>query len=166
MPESTRKYQILGLYLLGLLSQNKIGKFHTELELIPPEKLEDIYILHVTKLEQYMMEGSYNKMFKSKSQVPADTYNVFMEKLLHTVREQIATCIEQAYETLTFEEAEKVLMTDSSTVKLLAEKHNWNSKEGKFFFRNEQPHPSKKQIPSTEYLLHSLNYAKELERII
>ena len=33
--ESQRKYTILGLYLLYLLSFNKISEYHTEIELLP-----------------------------------------------------------------------------------------------------------------------------------
>lgn len=62
IPESAFKYQLLGLNLLFLLSQNRVAEFHTELELIPVEKLQDIYIRHPLSLEQYLMEGSYNKV--------------------------------------------------------------------------------------------------------
>eukprot|EP01091_Cochliopodium_minus_P006826 TRINITY_DN16800_c0_g1_i1.p1 TRINITY_DN16800_c0_g1~~TRINITY_DN16800_c0_g1_i1.p1 ORF type:complete len:253 (-),score=71.15 TRINITY_DN16800_c0_g1_i1:41-706(-) len=166
LPESQRRWEILGLYLIGLLAQNKIGKFHTELELIPLDKHENIYISHPIKLEQYIMEGSYNKVFKSKSQVPADSYHIFMDKLLDTVREQIATCIEYAYEILTFEEAEKILITDSNQLKSIIEKRKWIVKEGKLIFKNEEPSANRKFIPSSQYIFTTINYAKELERII
>ena len=35
LPESQKKYSILGLYLLYLLSFNKIAEYHTEIEMIP-----------------------------------------------------------------------------------------------------------------------------------
>lgn len=62
IPESPYKYQLLGLNLLFLLSQNRVAEFHSELELLPVEKLQDIYIRHPLSLEQYLMEGSYNKV--------------------------------------------------------------------------------------------------------
>lgn len=37
LPESQKKYSVLGLYLLYLLSFNKISEYHTEIELIPYE---------------------------------------------------------------------------------------------------------------------------------
>ena len=151
---------------MGLLAQNKIGKFHTELELIPLDKHENVFISHSIKLEQYIMEGSYNKVFKSKSQVPAETYNTFMDKLLDTVREQIATCIEYSYDFLSLDEAEKILIVDSNQLKSIIERRKWNLKEGKLIFKNEEPTASRKFIPSTQYIFSTLNYAKELERII
>ena len=62
LPESTKKYSILGLYLLYLLSFNKISEYHTEIELIPFDQLDSIYIKVPMSLEQYFVEGSYNKI--------------------------------------------------------------------------------------------------------
>lgn len=44
IPDSTKKNTILGLWLLYLLSQNKISEFHSEIESIPIEELSDPYI--------------------------------------------------------------------------------------------------------------------------
>lgn len=67
MPDSDYKNELLGLNLLFLLSQNRVAEFHTELELLPPELIQsDPYIRHPLALEQYLMEGSYNKIFLAK----------------------------------------------------------------------------------------------------
>lgn len=63
LPESAFKYQLLGLNLLFLLSQNRVAEFHTELELLPSDRIQsDVYIKHPLSLEQYLIEGSYNKV--------------------------------------------------------------------------------------------------------
>lgn len=63
LEESAYKYQLLGLNLLFLLSQNRVAEFHTELELLPMEHIQnDVYIRHPLSIEQYLMEGSYNKV--------------------------------------------------------------------------------------------------------
>ena len=59
LPESTRKYAILGLYLLYLLSFNKISEYHTEIELIPFSQLDNVFIKVPMNLEQYFVMGSY-----------------------------------------------------------------------------------------------------------
>lgn len=65
--ESQNKYQILGLNLLFLLSQNRVAEFHTELELLPQEIIQsNEYIRHPLILEQHLMEGNYNKIFLAK----------------------------------------------------------------------------------------------------
>lgn len=65
--ESANKYQLLGLNLIFLLSQNRVAEFHTELELLPQEIIQsNEYIRHPLILEQHLMEGNYNKIFAAK----------------------------------------------------------------------------------------------------
>ena len=63
LPESAKMYELLGLNLLYLLSQNKTSDFHTELELLPAKVvLNNPYISCPVSLEQFIMEGKYNKV--------------------------------------------------------------------------------------------------------
>ena len=63
LEESPKKFELLGLNLLRLLSQNETAKFHTELELLDPSTIqENPYISCPVKLEQDIMEGSYRKV--------------------------------------------------------------------------------------------------------
>lgn len=63
LPESPYMYELLGLDLLCLLAQNKVGEFHTTLEHLPPPAITDnVYIRHPVAMEQYLMEGAYNKV--------------------------------------------------------------------------------------------------------
>ncbi len=84
IPASAQQYQILGLNLLRLLALNRIAEFHTELELIPLEKHDNIYIKHPIQLEQYIMEGAYGKVFDAAKDLPAPSYAFFMEYLMQT----------------------------------------------------------------------------------
>ena len=74
IPESQKKYSILGLYLLYLLAYNKISEYHTELELIPAEEQNNIYIKVPVSLEQHFVEGSYTKILNQKQNVPLSAY--------------------------------------------------------------------------------------------
>merc|ERR1719231_237143 len=89
MPESTRRFPILGLNLLRLLAQNRIAEFHTELELIPPElQASNVYIKYPAQLEQHIMEGSYNKVLSAKrDNLFASDGIYFLDLLVGTVRE-------------------------------------------------------------------------------
>lgn len=108
--ESQHKYQLLGLNLLFLLSQNRVSEFHTELELLPQEIIQtNAFIRHPLALEQYLMEGSYNKIFLSKGKCPSDSYNVFMDILLDTVRGEIGACLESSYDKISTAEAARRL---------------------------------------------------------
>lgn len=108
--ESANKYQLLGLNLLFLLSQNRVSEFHTELELLPQEIIQtNEFIRHPLALEQYLMEGSYNKIFLAKGNGPSDSYNVFMDILLDTVRGEIAACLESSYDKISLNEVARRL---------------------------------------------------------
>ena len=94
LPESSRMYELLGLNLLCLLSQNRLGDFHTELELLPPDVLlSNPYIENPVQLEQFIMEGKYNKVIDIRYNVPADSYKFFIDVLLVTIREEIGKSI-------------------------------------------------------------------------
>jgi hypothetical protein len=44
------------------------------------------HIQLVIQLEQWLMEGAYNKVLNARTHVPDQAYSYFMEKLLSTVR--------------------------------------------------------------------------------
>ena len=51
------------LNLLWLLTQNRVAEFHTELELLSPKDIQNnVFIHYPVSLEQYLMEGCYNKV--------------------------------------------------------------------------------------------------------
>lgn len=70
LPASQKKYSILGLYLLYLLSYNKITEFHTEIELIPFSELTNVFIKVPMQMEAYFVEGSYHKILSKKQNMP------------------------------------------------------------------------------------------------
>ncbi len=55
LDESPYMYQVLGLNLLSLLAQNRLAEFHTELELLPVDKLKDVYIKYPISLDIYIL---------------------------------------------------------------------------------------------------------------
>ena len=85
----------MGLNLLCLLSQNRVAEFHTELERLSPEELKNVYIEQPIRLEQYIMEGSYNKVLLLRNNVPAESFKFFLDILLVTVRNEMASCMEK-----------------------------------------------------------------------
>lgn len=55
------------------------------------------------------MEGSYNKVFLAKGNIPAKSYTFFIDSLFDTIRDEIAGCIKKAYEKILFSEATGIL---------------------------------------------------------
>uniref|UniRef100_A0A8D0F966 CSN8/PSMD8/EIF3K domain-containing protein n=1 Tax=Strix occidentalis caurina TaxID=311401 RepID=A0A8D0F966_STROC len=152
LPESAYKHQLLGLNLLFLLSQNRVAEFHTELERLPAKEiLSNVYIKHPVSLEQYLMEGRYNKVFLAKGNIPAESYTFFMDILLDTTRE--------ATRMLFFTTAEK--MTD------YAKKRGWVLGPNNYYsFSSRQQKPEDATIPSTELAKQVIEYARQLEMIV
>jgi len=113
LTESPYCQQLLGLDLLCLLAQNRLADFHAALELLPRTMLQSPYIRHPIQMEQFLMEGSYNKIFLARDNVPAPNYAFFMNKLIGTVRGEIASCLEKAYDQLTITDAGRLLFISS-----------------------------------------------------
>ena len=109
LPESTKKYSIIGLHLMYLLSFNKISEYHTEIELIPFDKLDDVFIKVPVSLEQYFVEGSYSKIINSKQNIPLQAYQVFIDKFSDAIRYETARSAERAYESLSLRDLGQML---------------------------------------------------------
>jgi len=168
LPESAYKCELLGLNLLCLLSQNRVADFHTELELFAhPDVhiLENVYIKHAVSLEQYLMEGRYNKIFLAKRSVPAEAYNFFVDLLLDTSREEMAACVEKSYASLKPESAAKALNLTPKQLSVFGTKRGWElASDGSYKFNSGEKDDD--QIPSLELAKDAIEYAREMEQII
>ena len=84
-----QKNKITGLYLLLLLTQRDYAGFHTELEGLELRDGNkgvgavegDKYLGYPIKLERWLMEGSYDLVWKAMAsrEVPSEEYGVFSE---------------------------------------------------------------------------------------
>ncbi|XP_023942549.1 26S proteasome non-ATPase regulatory subunit 8 [Bicyclus anynana] len=171
LPESAFMYQLLGLNLLFLLSQNRVAEFHTELERLSVDVIRvDPYVKHPLALEQYLMEGSYNKIFLAKDNVPAESYTLFMDTLLETVRGEIAACIEKAYFCISCNEAARRLNLPSQQAVLeYGKKRNWvlGADNCYHFSASVDTSASAAEVfPSSELAEQTIEYARHLEMIV
>jgi 26S proteasome regulatory subunit N12 len=79
--------KVTGLYLLLLLTQGRYSEFHSELETLSTrargsEEIErDRYLGYPIKLERWLMEGSYDRVWKAMKsrEVPSEEYGAFSE---------------------------------------------------------------------------------------
>ncbi|CDW84633.1 UNKNOWN [Stylonychia lemnae] len=171
IPPSQKMYAILGLYLLYLLSYNKISEYHTEIELIPIEEQQNVYITVPVSLEQHFVEGSYNKILTQKQNVPLEAYHFFINKFVDAIRFEIARSAERAYESLSLRDTQKIFMIDNQQ-DLLSFINGNSGKEGvewqisgdRLFFSRQKE--QMKEIPANKMISLSLDYATELNRIV
>lgn len=68
--------------------------------------------IHVNNYVQINLLG-YFQIFLAKDNVPADSYNFFIDILLDTIRGEIAACMEKAYDKVTLNEAARMLHLSS-----------------------------------------------------
>ncbi|NWJ04483.1 PSMD8 ATPase, partial [Crypturellus undulatus] len=117
---------------------------------------------------QYLMEGSYNKVFLAKGNIPAESYTFFIDILLDTIRDEIAGCIEKAYEKILFAEATRILFF--STPKKMTEyakKRGWVLGPSSYYSFGRQQHKAEDgTIPATELATQVIEYARQLEMIV
>ena len=84
-----------------------------ELEWLPAKDIQtNAYIKRPVSLEPYLMEGGYNKVFLAKGNIPAKSYT-FIHILLDTIRDEMAGCIEKAYEKILFTKATRILFLNT-----------------------------------------------------
>jgi 26S proteasome regulatory subunit N12 len=174
LPESQKKYSLIGLYLMYLLSFNKISEYHTEIELLPYEELNNnVFIRVPVSLEQYFVEGSYGKILTSKQNIPLQAYQVFVDKFTDAIRYEIARSAERAYESLSLQALGKMLMIENPadlqsfiTTNNGKDNVNWelNQSDNRVYFRAQLKET--KEIPSIKMINMSLEYATEMNRII
>lgn len=169
LSKSARQNLILGLNLIRLMAQNRIAEFHTELELIPADARADKYIDYALRLEHYQMEGSYSKMRKEKDAIPHPCFAYFVNKLMDTVREEIAACCERAYKSLPMASVVSMLsLSDGQEgVTQFCEMRGWDVSDTRVVFgKHDNGAVCMEDVPSGEMIKRSLEYAKELEQII
>lgn len=168
MPVSPYKQQLLGLNLLCLLSQNKVAEFHTELERMSTHDiLESVYIQHPRCIEQYLMEGNYNKLFLAQCNVPAKNYTFFMDILLDTIRDEIADCMEKSYHSIPIDEVKQMLyQEDPVKFELFFAKRGWQlGPDHSVLFTAAKQEEESAFFASNDLTKQMLGYARELEKI-
>ncbi|KAI9487016.1 MAG: cornichon protein-domain-containing protein [Benjaminiella poitrasii] len=168
LPPSNQMYPLIGLNLLRLLSQNRLSDFHTALETIDLDQLHsNQFIKQAVDLEQFLMEGSYNKVWSTRSTVQGEEFMFFYDILISTIRHEIASCSERAYEYLPLNDASTLLFL-RNTEELLnfANERGWkvNPAEQKVYFGSEENDVV--EIPQEQIITRTLCYARELELIM
>lgn len=183
LPPSKNKAKITALYLLLLLSKNEIAEFHTELEAFGSANSEDFgltetdpYLKYSVLLERWLMEGSYDKVWKAitqQSQVPAPEFAILAETLIFTVRDEIALSAEHAYTSLPIANARHLLFFehDRDVIEFAENQPGWSVKQGAIYFPAKQDSTNNASTAvetSTpeKIIANGLDYAREIETII
>lgn len=179
-PSLPERNKVTGLSLLLLLTQGRYAEFHSELESLANREggggdvEEDRYLGYPIRLERWLMEGSYDRVWKAmkSSEVPCDEYSVFSEILKNQIRSEIASSSERAYPSLPISSTKSLLFLDSEgDVVKFAHHRGWIVRDGHIYFpdaaaadANEEGSQAKET--SQVVIENTLGYARQLETIV
>ena len=174
LPRSTELSEMTALYLLYLLSFNRFADFHTELEKVSDEEQQNQYIKFAIKFEQSLTVGNYSNLFESRKNSPLAYFNVFLDRILETIRHEIARSAEKSYDYLYLDGALKVFLLNTQEELnqfIVRERKNgeqngveWNVENNQLrFIRLEE---DQNKFAFANGIPEILNYAQELEKII
>jgi 26S proteasome regulatory subunit N12 len=168
LPESPNMYPIIGLNLLRLLAQKRIAEFHLILETLDPQVLHDNpYIRYPMKLEQSLMEGSYNRVLASRAEAPTPECAIFLEILEGTIRDEIASSMEKAYKSLSLNDAAQLLsIKQIHDLIKFANERNWKVNPSVQRIEFTTTDHTTDSIPAQAVVNQMLRYATELETIV
>ncbi|KAI1501522.1 SAC3/GANP/Nin1/mts3/eIF-3 p25 family-domain-containing protein [Biscogniauxia marginata] len=183
--------KVTGLYLLLLLTQGRYAEFHSELETLGTREggvagagaaadLEgDRYLGYPIRLERWLMEGSYDRVWKAMKsrEVPSEEYGVFSEILTSQIRSEIASSSERAYPSLPLSSTKSLLFLDSEgAVVDFARHRGWVIRDGHIYFPAtisgtvaavaEEDGVAEDKELSQMVIENTLGYARELETIV
>lgn len=184
LQSSENHSKMTALYLLIVLTSNRVSEFHTELETIENAE-SDKYLRYPVSLERWLMEGAYDKAWKAvtdDAQFPAPEFALLMKSeesnLELTIRNEIAICMGSAYPSLPAASAKHLLYitSDAELEKFVESRTGWNLLQQRVTFDgNVSSHPTqalreKKARARTydeEQLIDKmLGYAAQIEVII
>lgn len=203
--DGSQMSKITGLYLLLLLSDGDYAGFHTLLETLEmqarqagsgKELEDDVFIQYPIRLEQALMEGSYDRVWgETKSErVPSEEFGMFSEVrlpiilhigevdsclggdskltrlqvLIGTIRKEIASCSERAYPSIPVSDAKSLLFLDSEgAVISFAKELGWVVRDGRIYFPVQEEESSNDILATSDQVIeNTLGYARELETIV
>ncbi|KAK3320003.1 SAC3/GANP/Nin1/mts3/eIF-3 p25 family-domain-containing protein [Cercophora scortea] len=184
-PNAGERNKVTGLYLLLLLTQGRYAEFHSELEALTTRDAAaggngasiegDRYLGYPIRLERWLMEGSYDRVWKAmkKGEVPCEEYGVFSEILTFQIRSEIASSSERAYPSLPLSSTKSLLFLESEgAVVEFARSRNWTVKDGRIIFPTAAEVAAgvdggeqEKEV-SQMIIENALGYARELETIV
>lgn len=166
IPRSEKEALLWGLRLLSLLVQNRIAEFHATVELVPSDVMQSPEVTQVMELEGWMMQGSYAKVGSAESSAVSPYFVPLLQRIVTTVRNEIASCSEAAYRTLQMKDAAVLFGVNSSQLPDMCRDYGWTI-QGETIHLQEQKTQQHRGLPEAEHVIDNcLQYAKELERIL
>ena len=179
LSESSKRQYYIGLYLLFLVSNNRLTDYCFELEFLRLEDYDNKEIALAVDIEHCISEGNYNTLYNKNKDIKDKYYQYFLNKLSSTIRFQIAKSVENSFESISLDKLFDLLMLNREEINnFINEYKNQvvdNSEEDQieWVFDNNNNNcvfkkvvKDKNKIPSHFIMKKTVNLATELEKII
>lgn len=170
--------KVISLYLLYLLSQGQIARFHTELEVLFYSSRYDIdsdkFLSFPISLERYLMEGNYIKVWhllNQDSHLPCKEFSHFIATLVTALRHEIARSLEKTYlhipvsncKSLLYFPQEQLDAQFQTQLRDELQVDSWTVRDGVVTFVKCD---EASNAPGLVVIENVLNYAEQLESIV
>lgn len=171
--QSIMKHEIFAMRLIHLLAMHKTTQFHSELELLSGvDIMDDVFLKYAVLMEQCLLEGNYNRIYLGRDNAPSPFIRFFVDLLILSIRNEIASCVERSYQMLTVKDAQSILHCDSEQALWdIIKQRKWNvDSDGTIQF--DQKHLTEKRIEQLsridhkKYIQQFLEYTRAIEAII
>jgi len=168
--------ELAALELLLLLVSSRLPDMFAALESLPvAERLKSAHISFVVSLERHLTEGSFDKVLRARNGATSALFGWLLEDLEHTVRDEVASCLEVAYHDMSLAKAAALLNLDSPAQArdFAAARPGWTLVGDRVEFEAQKAQAlahkaglSLKNFPADWIVRESLNVASDLDRII
>lgn len=175
---NTDATKIWALYLVYVLAQGHISKFHVELEAIYHSPYiavaHDRSLQYPIRLESSLMEGNYIQIWRllqDNAALPAPEFGHFTESLVATLRHEIARLLEKSGDSIPVSNCKSLLyfpqeQSDSAFEDLLRELDiaHWLLQDGVVHFATPLEHTAASD--NSQVIKNVLDYASQIESIV
>lgn len=176
---TTEATKIISLYLIYLLLQGRISRFHVELEYIVNTDTFDVdkdkYLQYPIELEKNLMEGNYIQVWRllqNDASLPCPEFGHFKDTLVNTLRYEIAKSLEKTNKkipvlnckTLLYFPQEQSDLAFEQVLKLQLDVSGWEFRDGFIHFDIE--HKNDSISDNSAIIKNVLCYAELIESIV
>eukprot|EP00917_Polyrhabdina_sp_WS-2016_P004974 GHVP01011439.1.p1 GENE.GHVP01011439.1~~GHVP01011439.1.p1 ORF type:complete len:273 (+),score=47.44 GHVP01011439.1:101-919(+) len=177
--ESSRAGELLGLFLFYLLSEDRVGDLHIQLQKFPIQFLQKELpcIKFVLQTERDLLQGRYDAVLDScQRNLPIEQFGIFSPRMVNMMRSKIASTVEVSYQFLPAVRLAQMLRIDSEQKleEFINEKNgsiSENSEESAIYWKAEGnrvyfSRGSPRSLSHWDFLSNIIHYAMEVERIV
>ena len=164
------------LEMLLFLVSSRLSDLFSALELMPVDaRLRSKHVAFVVALERHLTEGSFGMVLHARKDQTSPLFGWLLEDLEHTVRDEIASCMEVAYHHMSLAKAASLLNLASPQAArdFAATRTGWIVVGDRLEFEAQKAAAAahkagltSKSFPTDFVIRESLNVASDLDRIV